>query len=44
VRAGRREQWNRPILWPIALFVALLVAGVVPAVVTYVRKEGQIQR
>jgi len=38
-RAARRLQWNRPVLWPIAVIVLLLAAVTVPAVVAYRRRE-----
>jgi ABC-type transport system substrate-binding protein len=38
-RARRREAWNRPVLWPIAVLGTVLVAGVVPAVIAYRRRE-----
>lgn len=39
LRAELRAQWNRPILWPIAALAAIVIAGLVPAVVTYIRRE-----
>jgi oligopeptide transport system substrate-binding protein len=39
LRAERRTQWNRPVIWPLALVLGLLVVSVVPAVVTYRRRE-----
>jgi hypothetical protein len=38
-RAVLREQWNRPVVWPLALIVLLLVLSAVPAVMTYRRRE-----
>ncbi len=43
-RAVAREAWNRPVVWPIAAVMALLVAGVMPAVVSYRRRELRSQR
>ncbi len=40
LRANRREQWNEPILWPIGLLGIVLVITAVPAVASYMRKEG----
>jgi hypothetical protein len=34
-----RREWNRPVLWPLALAAALLVATLVPAVASYRRRE-----
>jgi ABC-type transport system substrate-binding protein len=39
LRAGKRDEWNRPVLWPLWLTGGLLIAGAVPAVVTYRRRE-----
>jgi hypothetical protein len=32
LREREREAWNRPILWPVAVFFALLVLAALPAV------------
>ncbi len=39
VRAVKRRQWNGPVLWPLWLFAAALVAAVIPAAVTHIRRE-----
>lgn len=39
LRAARRRAWNRPVWWPVALLAAALVAGTLPAIATYRRKE-----
>ena len=44
MRAERRAAWNRPVIWPIVAVLAVLVAGAVPAVVTYRRRERRVQR
>jgi peptide/nickel transport system substrate-binding protein len=38
-RAEMRAQWNRPVLWPLGLILAALVAFSVPAFVSYRRRE-----
>jgi ABC-type transport system substrate-binding protein len=38
-RAALRRAWNRPVLWPALLVLALLVAGSVPAWLGYRRRE-----
>jgi oligopeptide transport system substrate-binding protein len=38
-RATLRREWNRPVLWPALLLLALLAAGVVPAYLGYRRRE-----
>ena len=38
-REKRRDEWNVPVLWPLFLILAVLVAVIVPAVVAYRRRE-----
>ncbi|MCB2261914.1 MAG: ABC transporter substrate-binding protein [Candidatus Thiosymbion ectosymbiont of Robbea hypermnestra] len=38
-RERLRREWNRPVLWPLWLTAALLVAGALPAVVLFRRRE-----
>ena len=37
-RTKAREEWNRPVLWPIAIAAALLVIALIPAIIA-VRKR-----
>jgi ABC-type transport system substrate-binding protein len=39
LRERLRQQWNRPVLWPIGLASIVLVAGLLPAVSVYRRRE-----
>ena len=39
LRAARRAEWNRPVLWPILLLVGGVVALIAPAVVAWRRRE-----
>ncbi len=39
LRERMRQQWNRPLLWPIGLGTIVLVAGLLPAVSAYRRRE-----
>jgi ABC-type transport system substrate-binding protein len=39
LRASRRAEWNRPVLWPIVLLVVALVAVIAPAVIGWRRHE-----
>lgn len=39
LREQLRQEWNRPRLWPIGLALALLAAGLLPAVSVYRRRE-----
>jgi ABC-type transport system substrate-binding protein len=39
LRAERRAEWNRPVLWPIALLLGGLVVVIAPAVVAWRRHE-----
>jgi len=38
-REAKRLAWNQPVLWPIGLILLVLVASVVPAAVSYRRRE-----
>jgi len=44
LRARQRQAWNKPVWWPVALLVGVLVIGTLPAVATYRRKERGIPR
>ena len=39
LRAARRAEWNRPVLWPLALLALALAAAVAPAVAQWRRQE-----
>jgi ABC-type transport system substrate-binding protein len=39
LREARREAWNQPVLWPIVLLVAALVAIIAPAAIAWRRHE-----
>lgn len=39
LRARQRQAWNKPVWWPVVVIVTVLVAGTLPAVATYRRKE-----
>jgi ABC-type oligopeptide transport system substrate-binding subunit len=41
LRAQKRRDWNRSVLWPLGLLAVLLAAFTAPAVVAYVRRERQ---
>jgi oligopeptide transport system substrate-binding protein len=43
-RAALRREWNRPLLWPLGVILAVLVASAVPAVVSYRRRERMAAR
>jgi oligopeptide transport system substrate-binding protein len=38
-RQRLRQEWNRPVLWPLARGAALLVAVILPAAIGYRRRE-----
>ncbi len=41
LREQKRAEWNRPIIWPLALLLLLLMVSLIPAIVVYRRKERQ---
>jgi oligopeptide transport system substrate-binding protein len=43
-RSALRSEWNRPMLWPLALILAVLIASAVPAVLSYRRRERMAAR
>lgn len=42
LRQQKRTAWNKPVLWPTFLIVVILIVLVVPAFVTYIRKEHAV--
>ncbi len=44
LRAKSRAAWNRPLLWPVLALLGLVLAGGLPAVVTYMRRERRVGR
>ena len=38
-RANARREWNRPVLWPLGLGLAVIVLAIIPAVIGYRRRE-----
>ena len=43
-RSALRTEWNQPVLWPLALILLLLAALVIPAVISYRRRERMAAR
>lgn len=39
IRDQSREEWNRPIIWPVVAFVGFLIIGTIPAIITAWRRE-----
>ena len=39
MRAEKRLHWNKPVLWPLAVFLIVLIVGLIPAIVIYRKKE-----
>lgn len=39
LRAEKRREWNQPVIWPLIGVLAVIVAGLVPGVVAYRRRE-----
>lgn len=42
LREQKRQSWNEPVLWPVATLLIILLISLVPAVVSYRRKERSI--
>jgi len=39
LRESKRREWNGPVLWPLALILLALGLSIVPAIVTFLRRE-----
>ena len=39
LRTRLREKWNRPVLWPLCVLVGGMILGIIPAIVSYRRKN-----
>jgi ABC-type transport system substrate-binding protein len=39
LRERMREEWNRPVIWPLGIILAVLLLGSAPAYVSYRRRE-----
>ena len=39
LRQQQRRAWNTPVVWPVILVLLILLISIVPAVITYRRKE-----
>ena len=44
LRAAKRAEWNKPVLWPLGVIVLALVLSAVPAVLSYRRRERMAAR
>jgi hypothetical protein len=44
LRERRREEWNRPVLWPLGAIGAVLLLGSVPAYLSFRRRERSAAR
>lgn len=43
-RARLRSSWNRPVLWPVVVFIALLLLSLLPAIYLHRRRERSTAR
>jgi ABC-type transport system substrate-binding protein len=43
-REALRREWNRPVVWPAILLLLVLVVSVIPAVITYRKRERMAAR
>ena len=39
MRAAKRDEWNRPLWWPLGALIAALVLGTLPAIRSFRRRE-----
>ena len=39
MREEKRLYWNKPVFWPLALFLIVLIVGLIPAFIIYQKKE-----
>ena len=44
LREQSRRVWNRPVVWPVLVVLVILLVGIIPAVITYRRKERAAAR
>lgn len=42
LRAQSREEWNQPVLWPLYVLILLLIVTVIPALVSYRKRERSV--
>jgi hypothetical protein len=42
LRAARRAEWNRPVLWPMGLGAGIMIAAIAPAWMAWRRREKSI--
>ena len=41
LREIKREKWNKPVVWPLLIFILFLIVSIIPAVIVYRRHERQ---
>lgn len=39
LRAKMHLQWNRPIIWPLGMMLVMVLVGLVPVIIYYIRKQ-----
>lgn len=44
LRYQSRQEWNRPVLWPVVTMLAVLLLSIIPAVISYRRRERATAR
>jgi len=44
LRAAKRAEWNRPVLWPMGLGAGIIIAAIAPAWIAWRRREKSIAR
>ena len=38
-RAGFRQKWNQPVLWPLYVAIAVITVLIIPGIVTFLRER-----
>ncbi len=42
LRNLKRREWNKPVLWPVALVLMIVMVGLFPAISAYRRRENSM--
>ncbi len=42
MRAQKRSEWNRSVVWPVLILISIVLLGIIPAIITHKRRERNI--